>query len=181
MDQFEELLEVVKDEFKKRLKLKKLDDYDSIPFDTAKELLEEDDILVYGEFKDTLTTPWSVARYIKLYLEEKELIKQVENDLKNISDKVEYCFIKHLSCNIQFTSKFEEGVKRQTLIVKYYLDEDDKIQYKLTNIGTNACWDITKAQLRALLSNEIIIAEKIIDPKAKKKSWFSYIKKKLGL
>lgn len=182
MDQFEELLDIVKKEFQKRLKIEKLDDLDVVPFETAKELLEEDDILIYTEFKDSLTTPWSVARYIKLYLEEKELVKQVEKDLKNISDKVEITFVKHLSCNIQFTSKFEEGIKRQTLIVKYYLDEDDKIQYKLTNAGSNSCWDITKGQLKALLGNEIFISEKIIDPKIKKKTGLlKWIKKKLGL
>lgn len=182
MDQFEELLKLLKDDFKKRLKLKSIDDITEIPFDTVKELLEEEDILIYSEFKDSLTTPWSVARYIKLYLEEKELIKQVEADLKKIvPDNIEFVFVKRLSCNVQFTNKFEEGVKRQTLIIKYYLDEDDRIQYKLTNNGSNGCWDITKGQLKALLNNEIIIAEKIIDPKFKKKSLFGWIKKKLGL
>lgn len=182
MDQFEELLEVVKDELKKTLKLNEIDDYTEVSYDGIKELLDADDILIYSEFKDSLKTPWAVARYIKLYLEEKELIKRVQADLKNISDNIEITFIKRLSCNVQFNNKFEEGVKRQILIVKYYLDEDDRIQYKLTNTGSNACWDITKGQLKALLGNEIFISEKVIDPKYQKKTnLFSRIKKKLGL
>ena len=185
MAQFEEILDAVKKELKQRLKLKKIDDYDNIPFDTIKGLLEEDDILIYGEFKESLTTPWAVARYIKLYLEEKELIVTVTADInKFIPKNIEFVFIKHLSCNIQFMKTFEEGVKRQILIVKYYLDEDDRIQYKLTNAGSSFCWDVTKPQLKALLSNEIIINEKTIDTslQPKKISAFKkWLKKILGL
>lgn len=173
----EQILELVKNEFKTRLKLKELGDYDEIPFENIKELLEDEGVLIYGEFKESLKTPWSVARYIKLYLEEKELIEQVKMDLINLPPRIEYCFVKHLSCNIQFTKEFEEGVKKQALVVKYYLDEDDKIQYKLTNANTASCWDITKAQLYALLANEIIIPEKINKIK-NKTGLFAWIKKK---
>ena len=172
----EQILELVKNEFKTRLKLKKLDDYDEIPFESIKELLEDEGVLIYGEFKESLKTPWSVARYIKLYLEEKELIEQVKADLINLPSKIEYCFVKHLSCNVQFTKEFEEGVKKQALVVKYYLGEDDKIQYKLTNANNTSCWDITKAQLHALLANEIIIPEKINKIK-NKTGLFTWIKK----
>ena len=175
----EEILELVKKDLVKRLDVESIGDYDSVPFETAKDLLDEDDILIYGEFKDSLTSPWAIAKYMYLYTEEKELIKQVEEDLSNLPPKIEYYFIKHLSCNIQFTPKFEEGVKKQALIVKYYLDEDDKIQYKLTNAGSNVCWDITKGQLKALLSSEVVIPEKVIKLKPKNRL-IRWIKKKLG-
>lgn len=177
--QVEELLELVKKDLAKRLEVESIGDYDSVPFETAKALLEEDDILIYGEFKDSLTSPWAIAKYMYLYIEEKELIKQVEEDLNTLPPKIEYYFVKHLSCNIQFTPKFEEGVKKQALIVKYYLDEDDKIQYKLTNAGSNACWDITKGQLKALLASEVIIPEKVVTLKPKNKL-IRWIKRKLG-
>ena len=175
----EEILELVKKDLAQRLNVESIGDYDSVPFETAKDLLDEDDILIYGEFKDSLTSPWAIAKYMYLYTEEKELIKQVEEDLSNLPPKIEYYFIKHLSCNIQFTPKFEEGVKKQALIVKYYLDEDDKIQYKLTNAGSNVCWDITKGQLKALLSSEVVIPEKVIKLKPKNRL-IRWIKKKLG-
>lgn len=175
----EEILKLVKEDLAKRLNIKSINDYDPVSLETAKELLDDDNILIYNEFKDALISPWAIAKYMYLYIEEKELIKQVEEDLKNLSDKIEYCFVKHLSCNVQFNNKFEEGIKKQVLIVKYYLDEDDKIQYKLTNAGNNACWDITKGQLKALLENEIIIPEKV--NKLKKKNIFNWIKRKLGL
>lgn len=175
----EDILELVKKDLAQRLNVESIGDYDSVPFETAKDLLDEDDILIYGEFKDSLTSPWAIAKYMYLYTEEKELIKQVEEDLSNLPPKVEYYFIKHLSCNIQFTPKFEEGVKKQALIVKYYLDEDDKIQYKLTNAGSNVCWDITKGQLKALLSSEVVIPEKVIKLKPKNRL-IRWIKKKLG-
>lgn len=177
--QVEELLELVKKDLAKRLEVESIGDYDSVPFETAKALLEEDDILIYGEFKDSLTSPWAIAKYMYLYIEEKELIKQVEEDLNTLPPRIEYYFVKHLSCNIQFTPKFEEGVKKQALIVKYYLDEDDKIQYKLTNAGSNACWDITKGQLKALLASEVIIPEKVVALKPKNKL-IRWIKRKLG-
>lgn len=176
----EQILELVKKDLAAKLHITDIGDYDTISFDLAKELLDEDDILVYNEFKDSLTNPWAVARYITLYLEEKDLLKKVEADINGILPSgMEYYFVKHLSCNIQFISKFEEGVKKQTLVVKYYIDEDDKIQYKLTNAGSNSCWDITKGQLRALLANEIIIPEKVIKIKHKNKI-IRWIRKKLG-
>lgn len=178
MERFEEILKLVKEDLSKRLD-KVVDDYDTISFDIAKTLLDDENILVYAEFKDSLVTPWAVARYIGLYLDEKELIEKVTADLNSLPPKIEYCFIKHLSCNIQFSRTFEEGVKKQVLVVKYYLDEDDKIQYKLTNAGSNSCWDITKGQLKGLLASEIVIPEKvIIKPKNRIIGW---IKRKLGL
>lgn len=167
--ELEEILELVKKDLAKRLEVESIGDYDTIPFETAKALLEEDDILIYGEFKNSLNSPWAVAKYMYLYIEEKELIKQVEADLNTLPSNIEYFFIKHLSCNIQFTPKFEEGVKKQALIVKYYLDEDDKIQYKLTNAGSTSCWDITKGQLKGLLASEVIIPEKVMKLKPKNK------------
>jgi hypothetical protein len=174
----EEILKLVKEDLAKRLSVKTLDDYDSIPFETAKALLEDEDILIYGEFKDSLNSPWSIAKYIRLYLDEKSLIKKVEEDLNTLPPKIEYCFVKHLSCNVQFNRVYEEGVKKQVLVVKYYLDEDDKIQYKLTNAGTNSCWDITKGQLKGLLASEVIIPEKVVIKS--KKGIFNWIKRKLG-
>ena len=175
----EDILELVKKDLAQRLNVKSIGDYDTVSFETAKALLDEDDILIYGEFKDSLTTPWAIAKYMYLYIEEKELIKQVEDDLSTLPPRIEYYFVKHLSCNIQFTPKFEEGVKKQALVVKYYLDEDDKIQYKLTNVGSNACWDITEGQLKALLASEVVIPEKVIKLKPKNKL-IRWIKKKLG-
>ena len=73
----EEILELVKKDLAQRLNIESIGDYDPVPFETAKDLLDEDDILIYGEFKDSLTSPWAIAKYMYLYTEEKELIKQV--------------------------------------------------------------------------------------------------------
>ena len=53
------------------------------------------------------------------------------------------------------------------------------IKYKLTNAGSNVCWDITKGQLKALLSSEVVIPEKVIKLKPKNRL-IRWIKKKLG-
>lgn len=177
--QLEEILELVKADLRRRLDKSTIDDYEQIPFETVKALLADDDILIYGEFKDALVSPWAIAKYMYLYSEEAILLKQVEEDLSNLLPaNIEYCFIKHLSCNIQFMHKFRDGFKKQVLIIKYYLDEDNKIQYKLTNAGNSSCWDITRNQLKALLASEILIPEKVIKLKLKNKL-IRWIKMKL--
>lgn len=180
---FEQILKAVKAELENRLN-KKIDDYNEIDAETGISLVEEEGLPVYSEFKDKLTTPWAIARYMKLNLDEKEMLEKVRDDLKElIPEQIDMVFVKRLSCEVQFTKKFEECVKRQLLIVKYYLDEDDNIQYKLTNNGSNFCWDISKAQLKALLGNKGFTSEKFVNISvSKKESKFKrWLRKILGL
>ena len=172
----EQILKLVKDELTKVLN-KPIDDMDVIPIEVTTDLLESEGLPVYSDFKDSLTTPWSIAKYIQLSIEEKDLIERVKKDLKDIPSNIDMSFIKRLSCNIQFSKQYVEGAKHQILIIKYYLDEDDNIQYKLTNNGNNFCWDITKSQFLALLANEGFISEKLKETSLtpKKKSLFKRI------
>ena len=82
----EEILKLVKEELAKKLNKKSIADYDQIEVETAVDLLESEGLPVYSDFRANLTTPWSVAKYIQLSMEEKDLIKRVEKDLKEIAD-----------------------------------------------------------------------------------------------
>lgn len=165
------VLDLVKKELSAKLN-KELDDYDEIPAEIVEELLAEEGLFIYSEYKDKLKSPWAVARYMVLCTEEKELIERVKADLKDIiPDTVEEFFVKRLTCNIQFSKKFIEGTKKQNLTITYFLDEDDVLQYKIAS-GSFAGWDISKAQLKALLENKGIIPEKFTEVKTKK-SWFN--------
>lgn len=178
----EEILDLVKKELANKLGVDKIEDFTNIDVEMAVSILEAEGLPVYTDLKPSLITPWSVARYIQLSIEEKELINKVQTDLKSfIPSNIDIAFMKKFSCIVQLSKTFIEGEKQQALCVKYFLDEDDKINYKLT---TNSVWnwDISKAQLKALLQNNYIIPENNIsnwDIKVKsKKSWFKRIFKK---
>ena len=166
-EEAKQVLDLVKKELCSKLNKTKLDDYDEIPMEAAEELLANEGLFIYSEYKDKLKSPWAVARYMALCTEEKELIERVKADLKDIiPDTVEEFFIKRLTCNIQFNKKFIEGAKKQSLTVNYFLDEDDVLHYKLVSTSLVG-WDISKTQLHALLQNKGFFPEVF-----KEVSWF---------
>ena len=174
----EKVLELVKKKKKKQLIKEKIEDFDNIDIKTATSLLESEGLPVYADFKDKLTTPWAIAKYIQLSIEEKELIEKVKTDIKELqlSDNIDIAFMKKFSCIVQFSKKFIEGEKQQAICLKYFLDEDGIVQYKIAS-NSVWCWDISKRQLKALLQNEYFLPEGNkqdwkID---KKKPWFKRI------
>ena len=170
----EKILQLVKDELKHRLNKENIEDLDSIEIETAVEILEAEGLPVYSDFRANLTTPWAIAKYIQLSLEENQLIEKVKVDLKKfIPENIDIAFMKKFSCIVQLSKTFIEGEKQQALTVKYFLDEDDSIHYKLTTTSTWG-WDISKDQLKALLKNEYIIPENNMNDwkiKPQHKSW----------
>ena len=90
------VLDLVKKELSAKLN-KELNDYDEIPVEVVEELLAEEDLFIYSEYKDKLKSPWAVARYMVLCTEEKELIDRVKKDLKGIiPDTVEEFFMEYM-------------------------------------------------------------------------------------
>lgn len=174
-----QILDLVKEELKNKLNLKDIEDYTEISIDNAVDILEAEGLPVYTEFKSNLTTPWSIAKYIKLSLDEQDLIKKVTEDfISFLPQNIDYIFLKKLSCTVQLSKTFIEGEKKQALTLKYFLDEDEKIQYKILSTSTWG-WDITKAQLKALLSNTGFISEKLSDTSVVQKTkWYNRIFKR---
>lgn len=174
----EKILQLVKDELKARLNKDQIEDLDPVEVDTAVEILEAEGLPVYSDFRANLTTPWAIAKYIQLSLEEEQLIEKIKVDLKKfIPENIDIAFMKKFSCAVQLSKTFVDGEKQQALTVKYFLDEDDIIHYKLITTSTWG-WDISKEQLKALLLNEYIVPEnnqKDWKIKPNKKSWFKRI------
>lgn len=173
-----QILDAVKKELKIRLD-KEVSDYDEISSETAISIIEDEGLPVYTDFKDKLISAWAIARYIQLSLEEKELIELVKKDLsKIIPENVSIAFIKKFSCEVQLTKDFVEGEKKQALTLKYFLDKDDEVQYKISS-GIWG-WDISKIQIQALLNNKSFVMEKFDGHnfKQNKNGWFkNFIKK----
>lgn len=169
----EQILELVKNELKTILNKKAIKDYDNIDIETAINLLRNEGLPVYSEFKDKLNTPWAIAKYIELSIEEKDLIEKVKKDLEIfIPNTIDIAFMRKFSCIVQLSKKFVEGEKQQAITLKYVVDDDDNVQYKIASTST-WCWDISKRQLKALLQNEIMLPEGNIKSwKIEKKSWF---------
>jgi len=169
----EEILKLVKKELETKLIKENINDYDSIDVETAVDLLESEGLPVYTDFRDKLVTPWAIAKYIQLSLEEKELMEKVKKDLAEfIPENMDVAFMKKFTCVVQLSKKFVEGEKQQAISLKYFIDPDENIQYKIASTSTWG-WDISKRQLKGLLQNEIILPESNKkDWKIEKKSWF---------
>lgn len=178
-----EVIELVKEELSKILKKDITNDFEEIEPKLAKVILENEGLPVYKDLEANLTTPWAVARYIQLSIEEKEFTEKVVKDLSTVlPDNIDILPVKGFTSTVQLTKQFVEGEKKQNLTVKYYMI-DDEFYYSI--VGTSPYgWDISKRQLASLLSNTTLLPEIIkadefkLNKKKTKKSW---IKRILGL
>lgn len=133
-----------------------IDDMEELEETIVERFLIREEVRLVEECRASLKTPWSLARYLILIKQDAEVTEKLENELKSIvPGHIEYYIRKNLSCLIEFTHKYVEGMKPQRLTIKYALDEEsDTIQYKIWNGVTG--WDITRAQLKSLLENKAI-------------------------
>lgn len=119
-------------------------------------LLERDSIEVDSKFLSSLITPYAIAKFILLKVQEKGIIQRIEEALETYLDhtKIEWTIYKDFSNQIMFNNKPEinSEEKPQNLLVKYRVDkETDKIIYSICS--GNWGWDLSINQLKALLEN----------------------------
>lgn len=119
-------------------------------------LLERDNIEVDSKFLTSLITPYAIAKFILLKVQEKGIIHRVDEALEAYLDdtKIEWTIYKDFSNQIMFNNKPEinSEEKPQNLLVKYRIDkETDKIIYSICS--GNWGWDLSINQLKALLEN----------------------------
>lgn len=122
-------------------------------------LLERDNIEVDSKFLSSLITPYAIAKFILLKVQEKGIIQRIEEALETYLDptKIEWTIYKDFSNQIMFNNKPEinSEEKPQNLLVKYRVDkETDKIIYSICS--GNWGWDLSINQLKALLENTTI-------------------------
>lgn len=122
-------------------------------------LLERDNIEVDSKFLSSLITPYAIAKFILLKVQEKGIIQRIEEALETYLDstKIEWTIYRDFSNQIMFNNKPEinSEEKPQNLLVKYRVDkETDKIIYSICS--GNWGWDLSITQLKALLENTTI-------------------------
>ena len=127
-------------------------------------LLERDNIEVDSKFLSSLITPYAIAKFILLKVQEKGIIQRIEEALEVYLDhtKIEWTIYKDFSNQIMFNNKPEinSEEKPQNLLVKYRIDkETDKIIYSICS--GNWGWDLSINQLKALLENTTISVKNI--------------------
>lgn len=127
-------------------------------------LLERDNIEVDSKFLSSLITPYAIAKFILLKVQEKGIIQRIEEALEVYLDhtKIEWTIYKDFSNQIMFNNKPEinSEEKPQNLLVKYRIDkETDKIIYSICS--GNWGWDLSINQLKALLENTTIPVKNI--------------------
>ena len=136
---------------------KEIDITEEIPEDIVNKLFNKYQLPIMEKYKPVLNNIYSISKYLLLLDEEKELIKEVENDLNTFLDptKLKWTIHADLSNQITFMNiiPINSDIKPQNLIVKYY-KVDDIIQYSIASGKWG--WNISKDNLKAILENTYI-------------------------
>lgn len=169
MDEAEQFDAMMNDELKSAVNdvLKALESYTSeklnslsnLPMDLVEGFLYANSISVPESLKKQMTTPYSIAKYLLLKEQEREMIEKVETELKNTIDaeKVNWLIYKDLTNRISFSKKIPINSDEvpQSLSVKYKYDSDnDKLIYSILDGSWG--WEISLAQLKGILENKTI-------------------------
>ena len=169
MDEVEQFDAMMNDELKGAVNdvLKALESYTSeklnslsnLPMDLVEGFLYANSINVPESLKKQMTTPYSIAKYLLLKEQEREMIEKVETELKNTIDaeKVNWLIYKDLTNRISFSKKIPINSDEvpQSLSVKYKYDSDtDKLIYSISDGSWG--WEISLAQLKGILENKTI-------------------------
>ena len=147
--------------------LKELDALTELDKVIVEKFFEKNDITILPQFKEQLTTPFAITKYLSLTVQQNALVNQIETALQSLlsTEKVTWLIHKDFSNTITFTKVLpvNSEEKPQSLLVKYRLDpeNDEKIIYTIA--AGNWGWDIDELQLKGLLENtQIELTQKFI-------------------
>lgn len=147
--QLKQDIELVKQELKHLSDGKEYGTFDIIEEQIVNLLCKENDLSPSKQFRDAMTTPFAIARYIELKAQDENMCKEVEEDLNSFLDKEEATWTIHkdLSNEVTFSKPLQEDTILQRLVVRYRKDPlTNKIIYSL-----HGNWDISKQNLKALV------------------------------
>ena len=156
--------DVIQDLKASKLVTEELTSFSELNPDVVAEFCENNNIIILPEFKEALNTPYALAKYIMLSIDQTEVIKKIDAELavKLDAEKVKYIIYKNFSNQIAFEKviPLNSDEKPQQLLVKYRIDQEtNKIVYSI--LGGHWGWDVTINQLKALLENQTIIGDTI--------------------
>lgn len=152
-------IELVQEELKKLSDGKEYKTFDIIEPELIEKLCNENEIIVYPQFKDAMNTPFAIAKYLDLKAEAESLASEIDFDISTFIDKekVDWVVHKDLTNEITFTKKSNDRDEMpQSLVIKYRKDAlTGKTIYSIKS--NNWCWDISKNNLKALVeSGELV-------------------------
>ena len=152
-------IELVQEELKKLSNGKEYKTFDTIEPELIEKLCNENEIIVYPQFKDAMNTPFAIAKYLNLKAEAESLASEIDFDISTFIDKekVDWVVHKDLTNEITFTKKSNDRDEMpQSLVIKYRKDAlTGKTIYSIKS--NNWCWDISKNNLKALVeSGELV-------------------------
>ena len=85
--------------------------------EAIEKLCEDNEIVVYPQFKDAMVTPFAIAKYISLKTEVENLAKEIDFDLNTFinKEKVDWLVHKDFTNEITFTKRMDEqGSERES-------------------------------------------------------------------
>lgn len=146
----------------------------------VEEFLNNENIYIIKDNVNQIKSIWALAKYLCLIEQFDELLTLVTKDLNELLGDINTIKI-HINKDFSRTITLFNINTNQYLDIKYSIDQDEKIYYKL-NFGKWG-WDISKAQLKALCKNIGFQPENFIntslEPIIKQKSsWFKRIFKR---
>ena len=152
-------IELVQEELKKLSDGKEYKTFDIIEPELIEKLCNENEIIVYPQFKDAMNTPFAIAKYLNLKAEAESLASEIDFDISTFIDKekVDWVVHKDLTNEITFTKKSNDRDEMpQSLVIKYRKDAlTGKTIYSIKS--NNWCWDISKNNLKSLVeSGELV-------------------------
>lgn len=152
-------IELVQEELKKLSDGKEYKTFDIIEPELIEKLCNENEIIVYPQFKDAMNTPFAIAKYLNLKAEAESLASEIDFDISTFinKEKVDWVVHKDLTNEITFTKKSNNRDETpQSLVIKYRKDAlTGKTIYSIKS--NNWCWDISKNNLKALVeSGELV-------------------------
>lgn len=169
MDEVEQFDSMMNDELKgavedvlnalKSYTSEKLNSLSNLPMDLVEGFLYANSISVPESLKKQMTTPYSIAKYLLLKEQEREMIEKVETELKNTIDaeKVNWLIYKDLTNRISFSKRIPVNSDDvpQSLSVKYkYNPDDNKFIYSIADGSWS--WEVSLAQLKGILESKAI-------------------------
>lgn len=139
-----------------------INNFSELDSELVDRFIQSNNLDIASKFKDQLTTPFAIAKYLMLSLELNTIVKRVEDELKILldSDKINWVIYIDFTNRINFTKVLPINSEDtpQSLLINYRLDgETDRIVYSIS--AGNWGWDITKLQLKALLENTSVPIE----------------------
>lgn len=149
-------VESVKEELKNLSNGKEYGTFDEIESELIDKLCKDNNLNPTKQFRDAMTTPFAIAKFINLQIQDNEMCNEVEKDLNLLLDDKKANWILHhdLTNEITFLKPQEEDKILEKLIVKYRKDPlTDRIIYSL--YGN---WDISKQNLKQLVERDEIVS-----------------------